>query len=412
MKHFYKFLIISVFLNFSLHSFSQVGIGTVSPNSSSMLDITSTTGGFLIPRMTQAQRTAIASPVNGLLLYQTDATAGFWYYNGSAWATFASSGWSTTGDAATNPATDFIGTTDAQDFVIATNNTERVRIQTTGNIGINQPNPSAKLHITGTAPTIRIEDGAQGLNKVLSCDANGAASWSPSSIIPAGDQDWIFASGNTFADPVYHTGPVVVGRTGTTTHHLDIDNGSATGTTLGIGDVERIVDGNNETQLSHQLVPDADYANTLGTTTNRWTTVYATNGTIQTSDGTKKTAIQSLPYGLSELMKLRPVSYYWKEERHNSTIIPQEEKQLKLGLIAQEVQQIIPEVVYTYGWKPKSEKEKDTYIRFDFNRIGMNYEELIPLLVKAKQEQNVELEKITAKTKDLSNRLQQLLTSN
>jgi hypothetical protein len=409
MSYFYKFPVFAILFTFSLNSFSQVGIGTTSPNTSSILDVTSTTGGFLIPRMTQAQRTAIASPANGLLVYQTNATAGFWYYNGSSWATFSASGWSTTGDAATNPATNFIGTTDAQDFVIATNNTERLRIQASGNIGINQSNPSAKLHITGTAPTIRIEDGSQGLNKVLTSDTNGLVSWSPSSIIPAGDQDWIFASGNTFADPVYHVGPVVVGRTGTTTHHLDIDNGAATGTTLGLGDVERIQDGNSEIQFSHQLVPDSDYSNTLGTTTNRWTTVYATNGTIQTSDGTKKTEIQPLQYGLPELMKLRPVSYYWKEEQHGSNIIPKGEKQLKLGLIAQEVEQVIPEVVYTYGWKPKNEKEKDTYIRFDFNRIGMNYEELIPLLVKVKQEQNTELVKLSAKTNDLSNRLQQLL---
>ncbi|WP_329805619.1 tail fiber domain-containing protein [Flavobacterium facile] len=367
---------------------------------------------MLIPRMTQAQRNLIGSPANGLLIYQTDATPGFYYFNGAIWTTFTSgTGWSINGDAGTTPATNFLGTTDAQDFVIATNNTERIRVKTTGNVGINQTNPTAKLHVTGTAPVMRIQDGTEGMSKLLTSNATGVVSWQPSASALA-DDDWRFNSGSTYADPVYHTGKVVMGRTGTTTHLLDVDNGANTGTTIGIGDVEKIVDGNNEIRFSHQLISDDEgNISSLGTATKRWNTVYATNPTIQTSDGTKKTAIKTLPYGLAELMKLRPVSYYWKEERLNSTIIPQEKKQLKLGLIAQEVQQVIPEVVYTYGWKSKNEKEKGTFIKYDFERIGMNYEELIPLLVKAKQEQDIELAKISAKTNELSNQLQQLLTS-
>lgn len=54
-------------------------------HSFAMLDVKSTTGGVLIPRMTQAQRDAISSPANGLLIYQTDQTAGFYYYNGTEW---------------------------------------------------------------------------------------------------------------------------------------------------------------------------------------------------------------------------------------------------------------------------------------------------------------------------------------
>jgi hypothetical protein len=59
-----------------------------------MLDVSSTTGGVLIPRMTSAQRTAISvsASANGLLVYQTDGTAGFYYYNGTAWTLLASAG--------------------------------------------------------------------------------------------------------------------------------------------------------------------------------------------------------------------------------------------------------------------------------------------------------------------------------
>lgn len=49
----------------------SVGIGTTTPNSSALLDITSTTKGLLMPRMTTAQRNAIVSPADGLLIYNT-----------------------------------------------------------------------------------------------------------------------------------------------------------------------------------------------------------------------------------------------------------------------------------------------------------------------------------------------------
>jgi len=56
-----------------------------SANAAALLDVKSTTKGILIPRMLNTERNAIASPVAGLLIYQTDGTAGFYYYSGSAW---------------------------------------------------------------------------------------------------------------------------------------------------------------------------------------------------------------------------------------------------------------------------------------------------------------------------------------
>lgn len=68
---------------------SNVGIGTITPNASAILDLTSTTKGLLLPRMTATQASAI-TPVNGLIIYSTDTNGtftsiGFWGYENGAW---------------------------------------------------------------------------------------------------------------------------------------------------------------------------------------------------------------------------------------------------------------------------------------------------------------------------------------
>ena len=74
-----------LFLLVTTISFSQVGIGTASPSASSLLDITATDAGLLIPRMLQSERDAIQDPATGLMVYQTNNTPGFYYYDGSGW---------------------------------------------------------------------------------------------------------------------------------------------------------------------------------------------------------------------------------------------------------------------------------------------------------------------------------------
>lgn len=68
---------------------------------SSVLDVKSTSKGFLAPRMTMAQRIAIGSPADGLLVYQTNGAKGFYYYNASAWTLIDAGGvsqWINSGD--------------------------------------------------------------------------------------------------------------------------------------------------------------------------------------------------------------------------------------------------------------------------------------------------------------------------
>jgi len=66
-------------------SSGNVGVGTATPSASALLELSSTTKGLLTPRMTLANRNAIAAPATGLLIFQTDNTPGFYYYTGSAW---------------------------------------------------------------------------------------------------------------------------------------------------------------------------------------------------------------------------------------------------------------------------------------------------------------------------------------
>lgn len=70
-------------------AYSQNGVAINTTNaaahSSAILDVSSTNRGALMPRMTAANRTAIASPAAGLTVYQTDGTPGYYYYNGAVW---------------------------------------------------------------------------------------------------------------------------------------------------------------------------------------------------------------------------------------------------------------------------------------------------------------------------------------
>ena len=87
MKQFFT-LLAAVLLTAT--TFAQVGINIETPDASAALDITSTTGGLLVPRMTKDERGFIDTPATGLIVYQTDGTPGFYYFNGNNWAAYYS----------------------------------------------------------------------------------------------------------------------------------------------------------------------------------------------------------------------------------------------------------------------------------------------------------------------------------
>ena len=82
-----KKILLSAFLFCSLITNAQVGIGVSVANiePSAQLEVKSTNKGLLTPRMNEAQKNAIDNPATGLLVYQTDGTSGFYYYDGNAW---------------------------------------------------------------------------------------------------------------------------------------------------------------------------------------------------------------------------------------------------------------------------------------------------------------------------------------
>jgi len=162
-------------------------------------------------------------------------------------------------------------------------------------------------------------------------------------------------------------------------------------------------DGVNEFQFTDMLTPVTDDSYNLGSSAKRWTAIYASNGTISTSDANLKTAIKPLKYGLNELLQLKPISFQWKEEKEDDFVIPDAEKEYKLGFIAQEVQKIIPEVIVSHQWK-EYEEAPGELVKEKTERLGMRYSDLIPVAIKAIQEQQEmidELEKQNNKLQEM-----------
>ncbi len=149
------------------------------------------------------------------------------------------------------------------------------------------------------------------------------------------------------------------------------------------GSVEFFADGGaSEIMTNSDIRPETNNVRSLGTSTRRWTTVFATNGSINTSDARLKENITNLNHGLKSILELRPVSYNWIDDTLKRT---------KLGLIAQEAEKVIPEVVHS----PKSAEEF----------YGLNYADLVPVLIKTAQELHAKIEVLEKENTQLRSQL-------
>jgi hypothetical protein len=162
-----------------------------------------------------------------------------------------------------------------------------------------------------------------------------------------------------------------------------------------IGSGETLEDAGGLTiAINSNLFPTTDNFVSLGNESFRWKDVWAVDGSINSSDVRNKTNIRNLDYGLGEVLKLRSVRYQWKDDPTGPE---------KLGLIAQDLLKVIPEVVKTHAWIITEKSPKATGQKVELERYGVYYTDLIPVLVKAIQEQNEEISKLEIQVHKMKN---------
>lgn len=182
------------------------------------------------------------------------------------------------------------------------------------------------------------------------------------------------------------------------------DAGGSGGTAIAMGSIEYFVDGTNElffegSGFNPMSDETSSFGNTLGKTNRRWGAVYATNGVITTSDMNLKTNVQPLNYGLNEILKLKTITYNWKNYKLGKTNIPLDKQEKKIGFSAQQLLEILPEVVQTHSWVPANENGDYKEIKNDY--LGVNYSDIIPVTVKAIQEQQTQIEELKKEIEEL-----------
>ncbi|MEL6134739.1 MAG: tail fiber domain-containing protein, partial [Bacteroidota bacterium] len=163
------------------------------------------------------------------------------------------------------------------------------------------------------------------------------------------------------------------------------NQGSAGGGRFQFGSVEWIQDGGGFTiQVNSTFNPDGNQTRDLGTTALRWDEVFC-RLVNESSDRRLKSDIRNLDYGLQDVMSLRPVSYSWKGAADKGT---------HLGLIAQEVQKIMPEVVYDPATDVQLDEDGNELPVDEDAMLGIYYTNLIPVLINAIQEQQAIIEEL------------------
>lgn len=352
--------------------------------------------------------------------------------------------WSLLGNVGTNANTNFIGTTDNRGFAIRTNNTERIRVLSNGLIGFGITLPDAAFHIKTTAlrdglklqfdNTTRLFMGTGGglsvgsgiaapdsglfvngrtgmgtsfpLAKLhvnsglteaalrvqvnsstkLIVNSNGGVSIGTA---VGGPANGLYIAGNLGIGDNAPVNRLDVNGNAGITGNLTLSGttpllrvGTADGSKIQIGTVESFEDyGSNTFGSSSNIVPLTDNSRSLGSSIFRWASLWAADGTINTSDARQKKNIRDLNYGLAEIMKLRAVKFNWIKGNTTDD---------KLGVVAQEIQKVLPEVVRDYDYKV--DEATGSVEKIPAASLGVMYADIIPVLIKGMQEQQVMIE--------------------
>ncbi len=200
-------------------------------------------------------------------------------------------------------------------------------------------------------------------------------------------------SGNVGIGIANPSSPLEVGGNFTLTNGKLIFN-TPTGASGGANRIE--LQGPGTLAVGGAFVSNISGLDNLGNSSYRWNTVYAVNGTINTSDAREKQNVQALGYGLQQVMQMRPVTYEWKARP---------EQGRKIGFIAQELQTLVPEVVSDTEWSRGSENKM---VSKPAEVLGVYYSDLIPVLAKAIQEQQVQIETLRTENTALQAKVAEL----
>jgi hypothetical protein len=238
---------------------------------SAILDVKSTTQGMLVPRMTQAQRTAIGTPATGLLVYQTDATAGFYFHNGTVWVSL-----NTTTDAAALTS----GT--LADARLSTNvttqgntfngNNQLVQLNGTSQLpavsGVNLTNLNATNLASGTVPPARMPALSGDVNSTINtttttiaANAVTSAKIADGTIIDADISGTAAIAGSKISGNIGGNAANVTGTVALLNGGTGATNATDARTNLGLGTLATL-NAVTTTEITNGTIVDADISGT------------------------------------------------------------------------------------------------------------------------------------------------------
>jgi len=386
--------LLKILVLFPLAIFSQVGIGTTSPNASAILDVDATNKGVLVPRVAIANLNTAApvtAPVESLLVYNTTVATGvgFHYWDGAKWTPLAGAAGLDT------------------DWTVVGNDMHNAN---TGFVGVGTTTPSVLLHIEDTSPAIRLVSGTEAAGLVLVTDALGNANWGTPSL----DTDWTVVGNDMYKG---NSGNVGIGTTAPIEpFHVVSDRVllESTGNA-----VLRARKNDWDTSKQYDLIgvytdpgfdANAIYLggyndnNTNGDDYDAGNKIYlgwdgatqleitATAFNVSSSRRAKKN-ITTSQYGLNDILKINPVKYQYKTNTSGLYTI---------GFIAEQVSEIIPEVV------SHQDKNGNVVSRENGIPMSMDYSKMNAVLVNAVKEQQAEIDVLEKENTDLDKQITKL----
>lgn len=320
-------------------------------------------------------------------------------HNGATWITFATSSnrWGTSGNSGTTAANNFIGTTDDAGFTIRTNNSERIRVQSDGDIGIGTTTPDAKLHVFGgtdanlTGGGYIVSGDINGLSVVIDDNeimARNAAAAGDSSTLYLNNSGGTVRTGGSLnvSDNLILEGGGKLGiATNSPARELEINHGSGSGALYGLMIANSAANNEDWTFYTENVSGDLVlYEN--GIERGRFND--ASGAYTASSDRRMKKDIEAAGTVMEMVKRLEVKKYNFIDKTTDHKFY---------GLIAQDVEKIFPEIVS----HNKRDDNTDGYT-MDYSAFGV-------IAIKAIQEQQERITSQDKKIEELTKLVNQLL---